>query len=123
MKMPGKIAIQEAVSKNRMPSTDSIRPQDGAGGGTPIPRKLREASTRIAPLSPADATTMYGAMTFGRMCRSMMLQLAQPTACAASTKRLSLMDKTAERMIRFVSGMRGIAIARITLNIDGPNMV
>ena len=74
-----------AVSKKRMPSTDSIRPQDGAGGGTPSPRKLSEASTRIAPPRPAEATTIMGAVTLGRMWRSIMRQFEQPRAREAST--------------------------------------
>src|SRR5918992_816598 len=123
MNTPGKIAIQIAVSKNRMPSVDSMRPQEGAGGGTPRPRKLREASARMAPLKPADAMTIYGAVTLGRMCCSMMRQLAQPMACAASTYRLSLTESTAERMTRLVSGMRGMAMAMMTLSSDGPSIV
>ncbi|OPY10892.1 MAG: hypothetical protein A4E67_00414 [Syntrophaceae bacterium PtaB.Bin038] len=41
-------------------------PQLGVGGCTPIPRKLRADSVRIAPATPRVAATSTEAMQLGR---------------------------------------------------------
>ena len=48
--------------------SEIIRPHDGIGGLTPMPRKERLASSMIAPGTPKAAATMTGARTFGKMC-------------------------------------------------------
>lgn len=46
MAIPGNVEIHQAVSTRFLPSL-IILPQDGAGGGIPTPRKLKEASVII----------------------------------------------------------------------------
>src|SRR5262245_61045340 len=48
MAMPGKSTSQGAFWANSAAETDSIRPHDGYGSGTPRPRKESAASTRMA---------------------------------------------------------------------------
>src|SRR5215475_748671 len=50
MAMPGKITSHGAVRTYSAADSDSMRPQDGCGSGTPSPRKARADSTRIAEI-------------------------------------------------------------------------
>ena len=60
-------------------------PQDGSGAGTPSPRKLRDASERMAEPSSVAAMMMMGAVTLGKMWRHMIRFSPPPMALAAST--------------------------------------
>ena len=64
---PGQIAIQGALYMYERPEPLSISPQEGYGGGTPNPKKLSVASTRITAPKALVATMMIGAMTFGKI--------------------------------------------------------
>ncbi len=46
---------------------DKMFPQLGLGGCTPTPKKLKEASVRIAVAIPKVALTKIGEMTFGKI--------------------------------------------------------
>src|SRR3970040_1819566 len=62
---PGKMAIQGARSANSTAAPRSMRPQAGVGSATPRPRKLKDASRRMAWPRKAVARIRYGALTFG----------------------------------------------------------
>src|SRR2546430_7231159 len=67
----------------------AIAPQDGVGGGTPRPRKLRKASKRMAMGTPMVAWTIIGPSEFGRMWRKMIRFALAPPDRAASTNSRS----------------------------------
>ena len=48
MVRPGKMAIQGAFSAYSSALPESINPHEGVGSAVPSPRKLKEASTRMA---------------------------------------------------------------------------
>src|SRR5882672_5721063 len=62
---PGKITSHGAVRTYSAADSDSIRPQDGCGSGTPSPRNESAASTRMVEPSCAVASTISGASVFG----------------------------------------------------------
>jgi len=66
---PGKMTTCGYASMYLRPSF-SITPQLAAGGGTPNPRKLSDASTTIAVAKYVVVTTISGASVFGRMWRN-----------------------------------------------------
>src|SRR5687767_4043690 len=101
----------------------SMLPHDGKGEGTPRPRKLKEASARIADPSSVAPMMMIGAMTFGRMCLNMIRKLLLPMALDASTYTLFLSASTAPRTTRLLRGIKATPIAMATLTVDGPNAV
>src|SRR5262249_49759070 len=84
MATPGKITSQGAVRTYSAADSDSMRPQDGCGSGTPRPRNDSDASVRIAAPSCAVAITISGATVFGSTCRSAMRGSLIPIALAAS---------------------------------------
>ena len=55
---------------NCRPVVASISPQEGLGGCVAKPRKLSEASIKIAAPSNADIKIKIGATTFGRTWRN-----------------------------------------------------
>ena len=57
---PGKIHGQGANS-NLVRFSDKSLPQEGIGGGTPMPRKLRDASAKKAVPRSAEQYTSQGA--------------------------------------------------------------
>ena len=65
--MPGKSTRCGAFCAYSAADTDSMRPHDGYGSGTPIPRNDRVASTRMALPSWAVQSTMNGPTVLGRM--------------------------------------------------------
>ena len=58
-------------------------PQLGVGGWTPMPRKLRADSVRIAPATPSVAVTRTDAIAFGRIWRKMIRRSPAPITRAA----------------------------------------
>src|SRR6184192_1382395 len=63
----------------------AMAPQEGVGGWTPRPRKLKKASNRMACGIPKVAWTMMGPSALGRMWRERILLGRVPLARAAST--------------------------------------
>ena len=63
----------------------SIKPQDGCGGCVPRPKKLSEASMKIAFPSQMEAMIKIGAVTFGRIWLVMRRRWPHPRARADST--------------------------------------
>src|SRR5437879_2198014 len=90
---PGNTIIHQATVK-MAPASDSILPQDGVVGGTPIPRKDSAASNRMLFGMIKVVNTRTGAATFGRMSRVMILRLLAPAAAAASTNSFSRSRRT-----------------------------
>src|SRR5262249_21154431 len=64
-------------------------PQVAAGGGTPSPMKLSDASVRMAEASHSELITTTSEIMFGRMWRVMMRQGPQPYERPASTNSRS----------------------------------
>ena len=60
-------------------------PQLGFGGCVPMPRKLSDASSRMAEATHSVISTTIGAEMFGTMWRKMIIGVRTPTAIAAST--------------------------------------
>ena len=50
----------------------SMFPQEGAGGGTPRPKKLNPASERMEEATPKVAETKRGEKALGRIWRNMI---------------------------------------------------
>src|SRR5215207_10107350 len=80
MATPGKTASHQANVV--VLASCKIEPQVTSSAGTPIPRKLRLDSTRIAPAMPSTTETMTGAKAFGKICLNMTFRLLIPSkAC------------------------------------------
>ena len=75
-------------------------PHSGVGGLIPSPRKLSAEPVMIAAAMPSVASTISGASTFGRMCRTMIAPSRQPTVRAATTNSRSFTLSTVPRVIR-----------------------
>ena len=60
-------------------------PQLGLGGCVPMPRKLSDASSRMAEATHSVISTTMGAAMLGTMWRKMITGVLTPTATAAST--------------------------------------
>ena len=60
-------------------------PQLGFGGWVPMPRKLSDASSRIAEATQSVISTTIGAAMFGTTWRKMITGVRTPMAIAAST--------------------------------------
>ena len=67
MATPAQTAIHGARTMKTRPDALSMRPQDGYGGGTPNPKKLKEASAKMMEPSETVAVIIMGAITLGRM--------------------------------------------------------
>ena len=74
------------ISDNTVGDWASLRifPQLGVGGRTPRPRKLSEASNRIAEATPNVPRTVSGASAFGNRCCRTMRDALAPTTRAAT---------------------------------------
>src|SRR3989442_4915617 len=118
--MPGKIASHAALSAYESALPESINPHDGVGSAVPSPRKLSEASTRMAFPNWAVSMIRYGAMTLGMMWRRITHGCELPTARAASTYMFSLMLHAMERTMRAMRGMMMISMTIITSRTDRP---
>src|SRR2546426_7443053 len=118
--MPGKIASHAALSAYESALPESINPHDGVGSAVPSPRKLSEASTRMAFPNWAVSMIRYGAMTLGMMWRRITHGCELPTARAASTYMFSLMLNALERTMRAVRGMMGMRSEEHTSELQSP---
>ena len=78
-------------------------PHEGMGGCTPIPRKLKPASSKMAEAKLAAETTMMGLRMLGKICLKMMRKSLKPNALPASTKVVSRMERICPRTIRATS--------------------
>ena len=78
MARPGKMASQGACSIKARPVLLSINPQDGFGGCVPRPKKLSEASMKMAFPSQMEAMIKMGAVTFGQNMAGDDAQMAAP---------------------------------------------
>src|ERR1044071_6241451 len=83
-----------------------IWPQLGVGGGTPMPRKLRLASSIMSSGMASTKPTMIGEIEFGMRWHRMMYQGDAPSACAARTNSFSLNDFTCARTMRQVKSFK-----------------
>ena len=99
MARPGKRAIHQATTMKPRPSA-TICPHEGSGGGTPRPRKLRVASSRITDPTCRVANTMMVLKTLGRMWRDMIRAGEEPMERANTTKSRSLTLSTSPRIWR-----------------------
>ncbi len=80
-------------------------PHEGWGGCVPKPRKLSDASVRMAHDRAKLTWTMMGAEMLGRMCRATMRPEGAPTEWAASTYSISLVANTGPRATRAKMGV------------------
>ena len=95
-------------------------PQEGFGGGTPSPRKLRLASDTIAdPKYPVDSTKI-GAMQLGSTWRSITRQVLAPRALVARTYTSSFTVRAEDLETRTMRGLMFTAMARVTLLMEAP---
>ena len=96
-------AMESHGSENRyfLPRT-TIRPQLALGGCAPTPRKLKDASDKIADGIFKVNSTIRDGMQFGRMCRNMMTHFFTPMLRAASTYSFSFKERVWERTMRAV---------------------
>ncbi|MNR65280.1 hypothetical protein D3C85_1882550 [compost metagenome] len=62
-----------------------IVPSDAAGDCTPKPRKLRNASAKMALGTVSVSVTIIGPMALGIRCRNKIRAVLAPSACAAIT--------------------------------------
>src|SRR2546423_2577859 len=106
--------------RNAWKPSAAIAPHDGVGGWTPRPRKLRNASNRIACGMPNVAWTMIGPRAFGRMCRERILLGRVPLDRAASTNSRSRSDIACPRTSRAMSIQRVTAMAKMILSSPRP---
>ena len=97
--MPGHKAIHGSANMYCRAPPLSIPPQLGSGGGTPRPRKLRDASIRIINGTFIENRMMMGAMMFGRMCWKITLGVESPRAIAEFIYTFSLTPITRLRTI------------------------
>ena len=67
MNKPG-IAVSHQALKMYWRPVATMPPQVAMEGGTPRPRKVRDASDRIAPAISSVPWTMALSITLGRMC-------------------------------------------------------
>ena len=105
-------------------ASNSRRPQVGKSGGKPRPRKLSALSVMIAVAMPRVAETIIGDITFGRICRRIILPGRVPIERAAKTNSCSFNAKTSPRTIRAVGIHEVIPMAvtiRIKIPVSGPN--
>ena len=100
MQIPGKTANHHRPSMRASRSWAIIRPQEGSGGGTPTPRKLRDASMMTATPTCRLKSTMTVFMTLGTRCRQMILDFLTPLISASRTKSRSRSASTSPRTAR-----------------------
>jgi len=94
-------------------------PQDGVGGCTPRPRKLRDDSMSIAPPTPSTAETKTGAIALGRMCLKIIRVSRAPTALEAITKSRSLSVRNSARTRRLTPIQPVMPMIIMMFQMDG----
>ena len=121
MAIPGNTPTHQAISIQAFPLF-SIIPQEGTSGSTPIPRKLRAASDKIAKASDKVTCTRIGERILGRICLTIIVLSLTPMDLAASTYRESFTESTAPLVILAKIGVYTIPIAIIILFRLGPKI-
>src|SRR5579883_46916 len=119
MKIAGRKASHGAMSRLSRPSPIML-PHDGAGGGTPRPRKERAPSTTMVTATPSRKKATSGRATLGSSSRSRMRLWVAPSARAAVTNSRSLSDSVTARATRVKAGMPSTPITRVMLKTDWP---
>ena len=99
MSAPGNSVIHQAVARYSRPVA-MIAPHSGCGIGTPSPTNDSPLPASSAPPNRVADRMITGAITFGRMCRSMMRDARAPIARAASTYSRCRAESTEPRMRR-----------------------
>src|SRR5205823_12499273 len=97
---PGKITSHGATRTYSAADSESIRPHEGCGSGTPRPRNESAASTRMVEPSCAVASTISGASVLGSTWRIAIANSFMPTAREASTNGISRSVSVLERITR-----------------------
>src|SRR5438309_2943951 len=87
MQQPGKMVSHHRPTIRLCLPSDSISPQAGCGGGTPTPRKDSVASVMMTTPSISVPITTAELITFGRICRRMIVHFEQPATIANRTNR------------------------------------
>jgi hypothetical protein len=100
-----------------------ISPQEGVGGTTPRPRKLRPDSRRMAAATVRENCTMIGARTLGRIVLNISRTWPPPRARVASTYSIRFTLSTSPYVIRAKLGTYRTAITRVRVRMPGPNSV
>jgi hypothetical protein len=90
------------------------------GGGTPIPRKLSDASAMKATPRKAEEYTSQGATQFMAMWRIAIRHFDAPAITADSIKRDSLRETAVDRVTLFTLGKPPTAIAIMTFMVEVP---
>src|ERR1044072_1022611 len=99
-----------------------IPPHDGAGGGTPTPRKDSVASNRIAAAIPRVAYTMMIGTRCGKRWRTIIRLSDTPIAVAATTKSLDSTTSDVLYVMRAVAVHRTRAMTTMTSPRLGPTI-
>ena len=99
----------------------NISPQLGDGGKMPNPRKLSEASVRIAPATLRVPATRSGENEFGKICLSMIRRSDAPEQRAAVTYSFSRTARIWARSNRVLPVQPSTPIAITMLRRPGPS--
>jgi hypothetical protein len=100
MHKPGKTDIHHFPAINGPRPSDIMSPHDGVGGGTPTPKKLKDASMIIATPMVKLNSTITVFVTLGTICHQIMRSVLAPFTSASWTKYRSRRLSTSDRMMR-----------------------
>ena len=98
MASPGKTVSHQRPVSSVGRASASMEPQAGAGGGTPTPRKLRDASAMMTTPMVRLASTMVVFITLGTIWRIITRNLLAPATSASFTNSRSRRESTSPRM-------------------------
>src|SRR5512138_2919510 len=84
--------IGHCDSKIWLKPSERIAPQEGEGGGSPIPMKDKPASKVMTQGRSIAASSSAGAITFGRMWENRIARFRAPSERSASTYAFSRME-------------------------------
>ena len=97
----GAMDSQGSLNRYFLPRT-TIRPQLAEGGWAPTPRKLKDASDRMAEGIFRVNSTIRDGRQLGRIWRNIMVHFFTPMERAASTYSFSFRERVWDRTIRAV---------------------
>src|SRR5215469_6998866 len=100
MPSPGNTVSHQSPTISIERPSASIEPQAGSGGGTPTPRKLREASAMMTTPIVRLASTIVEFSTLGRMWRKITRARLAPAISASLTNSRSRRLSTSPRITR-----------------------
>ena len=100
----------------------NMPPQVGVGGLTPTPRKLSDASSKMAPATARLAWTITGAIQLGIRCLSIIRHGGAPIPVTAMMNSRSRTDSTWLRMTRATQGVPTMATTKMMLDTAWPVM-